>query len=105
MINVGLFCPKAHFFGYRHGAGAHSNWVIDTDMLSEHESTFCIGLTTNEDVGRLDFFFSFFSFFIFVFYLDWTFSPSDELEIPHFQAKVKPMMQTDHVSDLRPLTI
>ena len=37
--------------------GAHSDWVIATDMLSEHESTFCIGcLTTNEDVGGLDFF-------------------------------------------------
>ena len=35
---------------------------------------------------------------------DWTFSLSDELEIPHFQAKVKPMIQTDHGSDLRQLT-
>lgn len=36
---------------------------------------------------------------------DWTFSLSDELEIPHFQAKVKPMKQTDHGSDLRQLTV
>ena len=35
---------------------------------------------------------------------DRTFSLSDELEIPHFQAKVKPTMQTDHWSDLRQLT-
>ena len=82
-----MFCPEAHFFGYRRGGGvrgALSDWVIATDMLSEHESTFCIGcLTTNED---------------------WTFSLSDELEIPHFQAKAKPMMQTDHGSDLKQLT-
>ena len=35
---------------------------------------------------------------------DRTFSLSDELEIPHFQAKVKPMMQTDRGSDLSQLT-
>ena len=54
------FVLKPTFFGYRRGGGvrgALSDWVIATDMLSEHESTFCIGcLTTNEDVGGPDFF-------------------------------------------------